>query len=525
MNANFFIVQTHLWGMWRYHWHAILMAWFICLIGWSYVYVLPDKYIVSARVHVDTQSVLKPLLRGLTVETNILNTVLVMKQAMLSRPNIEKVARDTDLHLRAKNKKELEAIYDGLRKKIKIEGVSRTNENTFLITYFDSDRFVAKKVVDSLLTSFMENTLGVKRLDTKSAQQFIDKQIKEYEARLDVAEEALKEFKRKNVGLMPDKGIDYFQRLQAALRDLDKVSLEWKEAQNRARSIKRQLSGEEPTFGFSSSDNSNATTRALDVRINKLEEKMDELTTTYTDNHPDVVAVMKTISALKTERREEIKNMGSMGAVVRADENPVYQQLKISLGSAEAEASALRVRRNEYKARVNKLEKAVDTIPKIEADLTRLNRDYNVIKGQYETLLARRESARLSDEAEKSTEDVKFRIIDPPRMPLSPSGPNRILFATIILIAGVIAGLALALFFSQIKPVYISGRDLVKDTGLPLLGSVTMVSTEIGRKNNMRLIRRFSLTGILLVVVYVAVVINFKYDLVQKITSTAVNVT
>jgi len=525
MNAAFLKVQTHVWAMWRYHWQAMIMAWIICLMGWFFVYTMPDKYEVWAKVHVDTQSVLKPLLRGLTVETDVLDTVSMMSQAMLSRNSIAKVARDTNLQHRAKDEKEFESLIKELQKKIKIRRVGHYEENIFLITFFDSDPVMAKKVVDALLDGFVENTLGLGRVDAKSAQDFLDDQISDYEARLETAEAALKEFKRKNVGLMPGKDIDYFQRLQAALLDLDQATLEWRETRDKARSLRRQLSGEEPTFGFSGGNKSNTVTQALVVRINKLEAKLDQLRTTYTDSHPDVAAVIKSINELNAQKENEIKNMTSMGIVSGPEENPVYQQLKIALGSAEAEAASLKVRRNEYQARVNKLKKSVDTVPKIEADLKKLNRDYSVIKAQYEIMLGRRESARLSEQAEKNSEDVQFRIIEKPREPLYPTGPHRIIFSTIVLLAGIAAGLALAFFFSQIKPVYITGRELVKDTGFPLLGSVSVVRTELDQINNKQSIRRFSLTGVLLFFIYITVVVEYKFDLILKITSTATSAT
>lgn len=517
MNSPLLKLQTHIWSMWRYHWHAMVMTWCVCILGWVFVYFVPDKYEVSSRVHVDTQSVLKPLLRGLTVETNVLNTVTMMTQALLSRPNLEKVAHDTDLHIRAENEKELEAVYNELQKKVRIRALPGVNNNLFLITYYDSDPIVAKKVVDSLLTGFVENTLGANRLDTKSAQRFLDEQITEYERRLEAAEIALKDFKQKNVGLMPEAGTDYYQRLQAAMNDLEHANLEWREANNKARSLRNQLSGEEPTFGFSTENQSNKTTAALDERINNLEEKLDLLRTTYTDNHPDVAAVVKSINELKEKKQKEIQEMSSMGVVSGPEENPVYQQLKISLGAAESEAAALKVRKNEYKARIDKLEKMVDTIPRVEAELAKLNRDYNVIKLNYETLLARRESARLSKKAEQTADDVTFRIIEPPRMPLSPTGPNRILFSTIILIAGILSGLGLAFFFTQVKPVFVTGKQLVEYTGLPLLGSVSLVGTETVKSDTKRLITRLSLVSGLLLIAYALVIVQYKFDLVQMI--------
>ena len=90
---------TYLTGTWRYRWFIMLIAWLVCIVGWGYVYQLPDKYRASARVHVDTKSMLTPLLRGLTVGANKGQQVQLVKRTLLSRPNLEKLARMTDLDL------------------------------------------------------------------------------------------------------------------------------------------------------------------------------------------------------------------------------------------------------------------------------------------------------------------------------------------------------------------------------------------------------------------------------------------
>ena len=84
-------ILTYLGGIWRYRWFMMLVIWLVCIVGWSVVYQLPDKYQSSARVHVDTQSMLKPLLRGLTITTNSSQRVQLVTRTLLSRPNLEKL--------------------------------------------------------------------------------------------------------------------------------------------------------------------------------------------------------------------------------------------------------------------------------------------------------------------------------------------------------------------------------------------------------------------------------------------------
>ncbi|MCB1766023.1 MAG: chain length determinant family protein, partial [Candidatus Competibacteraceae bacterium] len=151
-------------GIWRNRWYAMVCAWIICLIGWAVVYRMPDQYQASARVFVDTQSVLRPLLQGLAVTVNPDAQIGLMTRTLLSRPNLEKIARNADLDIRAQDTDALEDLLNSLQKHIGLASAGR--ENLYTITFTDRDPQVAKKVVQAVVTVFVENLLGETRQDT-----------------------------------------------------------------------------------------------------------------------------------------------------------------------------------------------------------------------------------------------------------------------------------------------------------------------------------------------------------------------
>lgn len=460
-------------GVWRNRWYMVAAVWFVCIAGWLVVYKLPDKYEATARVYVDTQSVLRPLLRGLAVQAGVQQQVALMTRTLLSRPNLEKVARMTDLDLKAKTPEQMDALLDGLRHDIQIADAGKVD--LYTISYENSKPDLAKRVVQSLLTIFVESSLGANRKDSDVAQSFLADQVKEYEARLQAAEERLKEFKRKHIGMMPSDGKDYFQRLQDATEQLHRTELTLEEAKKRRDELKKQIKGSEPTFGITSSPVQ--TNSPLDQRIQSLEQKLDNLLLQYTPQHPDVIAVKRTIANLKKQREKELQAMADNPDDNSLNNNPVYQQMKIQLGTAEADVAALQARYDEQLKSVEQLRRAVDTIPQVEEDLAQLNRDYDVNKKNYEELLARLESARLSQQADQKADNIKFKIIDPPRVPTAPSAPNRPLFMSIVLLGGIGAGIGLAVFLSQVRITFDTRRGLSEATGLPVLGSVSVVWT------------------------------------------------
>ncbi len=514
MNDAIAQIMTYLRGAWRYRWYIHLICWPICIAGWLFVLYLPDQYEASTRVRVDTDSVLAPLLQGLAVRTDVKQQVRMMTRTLKSRPNLEKVLTMTDYDINLKTPEQQEQAINRLGKQIKISGNAK--QNLYTITYSNSDPAQAKRVVESLLTIFVETTLGDSRKDTDSAQVFLNKQIKKYEQRLLEAEDRLKEFKRRNVGTMPTEGKGYYQRLQEETSILEQAKLALSEEINRRDELKRQQMGEEPMFGImpeAVQQRENYLNSALTVRISGLQSKLDELSLVYTDTHPDVVAIKRKIKNLKEERRKELAelpNTSQLQSASNVNANPVYQRLKIVLGEAEARVAALTVRVNEYQRRVNNLKNKVDTIPKVEAELARLNRDYDVNKTNYETLVARRESAKISEQAQQSSDTVKFKVIDPPRVPFSPVGPNRILLDTAVLIGGLIIGCVFAVFLSQIKPTFEHRGTVMEVVGLPVLGGVSMVWTPRQRLKNKLEVISFGVVFVILLGVY-ATNITLRY--------------
>src|SRR4051794_26098966 len=106
----------------KYRWYAIVITWTVALIGWAVVLRLPNQYEASARVYVDTQSILKPLLSGMTTMPNLEQQVMFMRRTLLSRPNIESVMRMVDLDVKAKDTKEHDKLVTQLMSQIRIDG-------------------------------------------------------------------------------------------------------------------------------------------------------------------------------------------------------------------------------------------------------------------------------------------------------------------------------------------------------------------------------------------------------------------
>jgi len=226
-------------AVWRKRWVVLGTAWLVALVGWVYIYFLENRYEAQARVYVDTQSLLRPLMTGLAVQPNTGQQIAMVTRTMASRPNLEKVARMTDLDLRAKTPKQQEILYNDLAKAISLAGSDR--ENLYTIKYQNNNPDLAKRVVQALLTIFTESSLGGARKDISTTQKFLEDQLASYQAKMLEKEKEIEAFKLRNIKAMPGQGGDFYSKLNSMDLALEQAKLELEKASNRKKQLQQQL--------------------------------------------------------------------------------------------------------------------------------------------------------------------------------------------------------------------------------------------------------------------------------------------
>ncbi|OMH25684.1 XrtA system polysaccharide chain length determinant [Motiliproteus sp. MSK22-1] len=496
-------ILTYARGIWVRKWLVLIIAWLVCIIGWPIVLKMPDTYESTSQVYVDTDSLLKPLLKGIALQKDPSQQIALMVKTLLTRPNVEQIARLTDLDLKARTPEEFDELLDNLKASITIKSAGtrrRGAQNLFTISYSNSDPILAKNVVQATLSTLVENTLGDKREDSDTAQEFLDQQLAEYERRLIDSEGKLKEFKRRNIGLMPGEQGSYYTRLERTKVELRNVELELREAEIRYKSLKNQLDSETATAkSLTGSQAEGKLSSSYDSRIEQLEENLDQLKLKYTDKHPDLRETERVLKDLREKRDTELEELLAEMKSTGVNQTDIYRELKFATAEAEAAMRSLGVRAESHRNRLSELQQKIHTIPEVEAELTALNRGYEITLEKYNELLNRKESVQLSQNAEVSADSFQFRVIDPPRVPSVATGPNRILFHSAILAAGLGLGIGLVFLIGQIRPVFFDTRQLSVVTGVPVLGSVTKL-------HSMEVIRATRRNGLFFVVVGIGLI-------------------
>ena len=474
MQEQFFEILYYLKGALKYKWTALIIAWVLSVSGWTYVLMMPDKFTSVAKVHVETRTMLQPLLSGMTIQSDVRGLLRVMQQLMFTKGNLEQITKLSDLDKTVRTPTEQELLIDELKKNIHITGGT---EDMFTIQYEANSPDIAKNVVQAVLTVFSEQTQLSTHGNSDNAQRFIDEQILEYEMRLRNGEKARENFKRANLGLLPGQGGDQIGKIQAMSKELEDAKLGLKETISRKVTLTEQL--EEALTSDEDNDEWKSSTEVAsggdDAQITNLKQRKNELLIKFTENHPEVSHINKTIKELqirKAVKQAKVVDAGGLDTAVL--NNPYVQSIKVAINEVDANIASISSRIEIFQQRLLKEKDELNSRLSIETEIENLNRDYTQIKNNYDRLLSSRETAVMSDKVDNQAEALKFKIADAPNTPLQASSPKRKLLYSTVLIISIIISSALALLLYLIRPTFMSISQLRKLTGLPILGSISM---------------------------------------------------
>jgi len=466
-------------GMWQRRWIGLAFAWVVVIVGSIWVFRLPDQYEASARVYVDTQSMLRPLMQGMTVTPDAGQQTAILSRTLLSRPNVEKIIRKSDLDTSARTT--ADSLVDATQNSLKIQ---RTvyGENLYTISFRYTEPKKARDVVQAALSTFIEQSLGESRTGTDSARKFLDEQIRDYDQKLKEAEARVNAFKLKYMGLFPTTGKDFVSGMGTISDQIKDAKLELRVAEQTRDGIKQQLKeqmeGRTAALAANPEYAPKIAVPELDGRIDALKRMIDEGLRNYTEQHPDIIANRRLLARLEDDRKKEIEarrkaDLSRPSSLPSGD--PVVEQLKAALNESEANITTVRAKVAEFESRYLQYKAAAESLPRIDSEFTQLNRDYDIQKNQYASLVSRRETASMTGKLEDAGV-AEFRIIDPPRVAPNPVAPNRMALLWGLIAGSLAAGFAAALAVSVIRPTFHDGRVLREIAGRPLLGMVSMIA-------------------------------------------------
>jgi polysaccharide chain length determinant protein (PEP-CTERM system associated) len=479
-NTSAFILG-YVHAIWRRKWVAAAVCWGVCLIGWVAVFKLPDSYESDARVYLDVNSLLTPLLRGLAVEADPLHQLDYMQRTLLSRSNLEQVIHLADLDSMTKTPADKDQLLLNLSTMIK---VSLQGQNLFNISYTDANPVQAKNVVAAVLNVFSESTAGNNRSQMDTARRFLEDQIAAYERQLRAAETRRAQFHEAHSDLLDSKSGE--SAATEAHGNLEKAGAALDDAQVRRDSLAKELAATPQYMTTKQAAqiviNTGETTRRQDIETAK--RKLADLQSRFTDSFPDIIALKRDIANMQQQVADEkAKGSDNDDADKTQLSNPLYEQLKLRVVDADTVVASLKRQLETAQQDATRIDDAIKAAPGIELQLQNLDRDYDILKKNYQELVQRREAANLAQAADTQADKVQFRVVDAPQVPLTPAAPNRRILNSGVLVFGLGAGMGAAFLLVQLDRSF-SNLSSLRSLGLPVLGSLSRVNFVDWRRRN-----------------------------------------
>ena len=494
------LIKLHLAAAWRRKWWAIAAVWITCVMGWLYLAYVPDQFESSARMYVDSDAILVPLLKGIAIDTGSVNQADLMQKTLLSPSNVDKLIEMTPLSAQAKTTEERERLNRALSQTIQ---VSSREKNLFTVTYRNANPELARDVVQAALTIFLANQTGSSQAEMLNAQRFLREQIANYERQLTEAENRRAEFRAKYFDLLPG-ATNTASRLQTARTALAAGETELADTRTRLDALKQQLQSIPKVLSVDSGSPfilQAGSPSPGQQRLSEAERNLDTLRLRFTEAHPDVIAARKLLDSLRaagTGASASPSGGAGQSPAARTVSNAVYEQLRLKAVDMAVNVASLEQKIATDKKEVERLETLAREAPGVEADYERLDRDYTVLKKNHDELVTRLESAKIASAADSSA-DSKVRIIDPPRIAQVPVAPKRQLLISAVLLASIGVGGGIVFLLQQMDQSFNSVQAL-RQFGLPVLGGISLAVSASGWRSRSGTIGFIAVTVMLFVI-------------------------
>jgi len=479
-------------AVWRRRWLALAVAWAIAILGWLAVSQMPNRYESRARVFVQFSSVLPDGTASPTDQQQQLDSI---RQTLVSAVNLEKVVRGTDLANGAATPQDVADRAAGLQGAIKVDA---QQNNLFQITATASSPKLAQQIVQKLIGIFVDQNLSDDRNDTQARLRFLDGQVDQLQRRLQDADAKRSAFETQYLGSLPGTG-SMQDRVAAARAQMAQVDSDLAAAQTSLAAINGQMAGTQATVaGAGAAAGVAGPARA---RLAAIQGQLaDARAKGYTDNHPDVVALKAQLGqAQAAAAREPLVG----GAAAAAQANPVFASLKSIQADKQAQVAALSMRKQQLQHDLATINAKLSGDPAFAAEQGQIDRDYQVMKDQYDKLLSDRENLRVQAQAQTQSDSIRFKVIDPATAPRTPAAPNRPLLLTGVLLVALGGGAGAAFALSQLRTTYPTAQKLERATGLPVIGSVSKMVSDAERALDRRKLHLFVAGAGAIVVAYV----------------------
>ncbi|HEV2397895.1 MAG TPA: XrtA system polysaccharide chain length determinant [Candidatus Sulfotelmatobacter sp.] len=482
-------IRRHLGVVKRRHLHFLIPF----FIGWSVVWaaswILPPRYQSSTLILVEQPSMPRDYVTP-NVSDDLQQRMQSITQQILSRTNLLHIIDQAHLYAAKNSDPTPDDKVAGMRKNIDIELVrdTRNQITAFNVNYTSGDPKVAQQVTGELTNLFINQNLEVRQQQSEGTTQFLENQLEAAQKDLAAQEERIRDFKAKHIGEMPGQltsNLQILQGLQTQLQNED-------DALNSARQQRVYLQTLADQYratqgAVKSVDGSPVGLPAIDDQLQKLRAQLADLSSRYTDRHPDVRKLREEIIKNETLRTQILSAMKTKATDGTPDGSssptpdttqvtmlaPIESQLRsnqLEIANREHAIAILKVKVEDYQARLNQE-------PIREQQLADLTRGYEQSKANYDDLLKKKNESKMATSMELLQQGERFRVLDPPSLPQKPEFPNRLKFCGIGIGVGLAFGLVVAGAFEMFDDRLYTAKELRKLLPMEVVGEIPTIET------------------------------------------------
>jgi succinoglycan biosynthesis transport protein ExoP len=476
----------------------LLLGW---LIVWGASWVLPSRYRSGTLILVEQPTMPKDYVTP-NVNDDLQDRLRSITQQILSRTRLLHIIDQLNLYADAHGRLTPDDKVERMRKDIEIELVhdGEGRVSAFNVYYSSRAPRVAQQVTSELTNLFISENLEVRQQQSEDTTKFLGGQLETARKTLSDQEEKIREFKGQHVGELPAQVGSNLQIL-AGMQSQLQTEEDALNTANQQRVYLETLVNQYRSLQGSPKTASGTTAGlpALDEELEKLRAQLADLSSHYTDRHPDVRKLKEQIAKTEKMRDQIAADLRAKASAAQADPNaptsdsadardvssPMVQlqgQIKanrVEIANREREIADLKIKVTDYQARLNQE-------PVREQQLSDLTREYEQSKANYDELLKKKNESAMATSMELLQQGERFRIIDPPSLPVRPDFPNRLKFCVIGLGIGLAMGFVVAGAFETMDDRVYDEKELQKLLPVAVISEIPALTAATDEQNERR---------------------------------------
>ena len=480
----------------------------LAIISGVIAIALPSMYRSSATILVQEQEVPPDLVRS-TITSFADERIQVISQQVMTRAGLLKLVDKYGLYGKYRGRQTEEEIVERMRKDIKLTTINadisdrssgrRVNATiAFTISYDAPQPDRAQNVVNELTSLYLDENLKARRQSVAETSEFLTQEADRVARQMQTTEEKLANFKRRNVGRMPDSSAINVQLADRTESELRRVEQQMSLLEDRKLSLESQLTLIKPDLSTASGAGIGSGTGAElpatpEQRLRALQAQYASASGVYTIDHPDVRRMKREIAELEAQisamnakpaaRGKGVENPLAADASAR---NPAYVVLAAQLESTKRELIQLAAAKDDLRAKQRTYDARLIQIPDVEREYNELTRDYSNAQARYREIKTKQMQAEGALELEKDSKAERFSLGEPATLPQRPVSPNRAAIAMGGLVASLGSGLGLAFLREIFDPSIKGPLQLARIASVSMLIAIPYIETRSERRRTRR---------------------------------------